>query len=41
MIVVVPFDRSLQEGQDFDYEALNPATRRAYEEATAALTDQL
>ena len=40
-VVVVPFDRSLQEGQDFDYEALNPATRRAYEEATAALTDQL
>ena len=40
-VVVVPFDRSLQEGQDFDYEALNPPTRRAYEEATAALTDQL
>lgn len=40
-VVVVPFDRSLQEGQDFDYEALNPATRQAYEEATAALTDQL
>lgn len=40
-VVVVPFDRSLQEGQDFDYEALNLATRRAYEEATAALTDQL
>jgi MinD-like ATPase involved in chromosome partitioning or flagellar assembly len=40
-VVVVPFDRSLQEGQNFDYEALNPATRRAYEEATAALTDQL
>lgn len=40
-VVIVPFDRSLQEGQDFDYEALNPATRRAYEEATAALTDQL
>ncbi|MCU1633063.1 MAG: hypothetical protein JWM61_1715 [Micrococcaceae bacterium] len=40
-VVVVPFDRSLQEGQEFDYEALNPATRQAYEEATAALTDQL
>jgi MinD-like ATPase involved in chromosome partitioning or flagellar assembly len=40
-VIVVPFDRSLQEGQDFDYDALNPATRRAYEEATAALTDQL
>ncbi|WP_024476400.1 MinD/ParA family ATP-binding protein [Arthrobacter sp. CAL618] len=40
-VVVVPFDRSLQEGQDFDYEVLNPATRQAYEEATAALTDQL
>ncbi|MEG9250115.1 hypothetical protein V6S67_18650 [Arthrobacter sp. Soc17.1.1.1] len=40
-VVVVPFDRSLQEGQNFDYDALNPATRRAYEEATAALTDQL
>ncbi|WP_104181675.1 hypothetical protein [Arthrobacter sp. B0490] len=40
-VVVVPLDRSLQEGQNFDYEALNPATRRAYEEATAALTDQL
>ncbi|MBG6218734.1 MinD-like ATPase involved in chromosome partitioning or flagellar assembly [Arthrobacter sp. CAN_A6] len=40
-VIVVPFDRSLQEGQDFDYEALNPATRQAYEEATAALTDQL
>ncbi len=40
-VVVVPFDQSLQEGQNFDYEALNSATRRAYEEATAALTDQL
>lgn len=39
--IVVPFDPSLQEGRAFDYEALAPATRRAYEEATAALTDQL
>lgn len=39
--VIVPFDPSLQEGQAFDYDALAPATRRAYEEATAALTDQL
>ena len=40
-VIVVPFDRSLQEGRAFDYEALNPATRRSYEDATAALTDQL
>lgn len=40
-VIVVPFDRSLQEGRAFDYEALNPATRRSYEEATEALTDQL
>lgn len=39
--IVVPFDPSLQEGRAFDYEALAPATRRAYEEATAALTEQL
>ena len=39
--ITVPFDPSLQEGRAFDYDALNPATRTAYEEATAALTDQL
>lgn len=39
--IVVPFDPSLQEGRAFDYDALAPATRRAYEEAAAALTDQL
>lgn len=40
-VIVVPFDESLQEGRAFDYEALNPATRRAYEDATVALTNQL
>lgn len=39
--IVVPFDPSLQEGRAFDYDALAPSTRRAYEEATAALTEQL
>ncbi|WP_458117314.1 hypothetical protein [Arthrobacter sp. D2-10] len=38
---VVPFDRSLQEGMAFNYDILNPATRHAYESATADLTDQL
>lgn len=40
-IAVVPFDRSLQEGMAFNYDILNPATRHAYESATADLTDQL
>ena len=39
--VVIPFDKSLQEGRAFHYDALHPATVRAYEEATATLTDQL
>lgn len=40
-VVVIPFDKSLQEGRAFHYDALHPATVRAYEEATATLTDQL
>ena len=39
--VVIPFDKSLQEGRAFHYDALHPATVRAYEEATATLIDQL
>ena len=39
--VVIPFDKSLQEGRAFHYDALHPGTVRAYEEATATLTDQL
>lgn len=39
--VVVPFEPSLQEGEGFDYELLSPETIRAYNTATALLTDQL
>ncbi|WP_272027631.1 hypothetical protein [Kocuria rosea] len=39
--VVIPFDKSLQEGRAFHYDALHPATVRAYEEAIATLIDQL
>jgi MinD-like ATPase involved in chromosome partitioning or flagellar assembly len=40
-VTVIPFDKSLQEGRAFNYDVLHPTTRRAYEEATATLTDQL
>lgn len=39
--VVIPFEPSLQEGEGFDYELLSPETIRAYNTATALLTDQL
>lgn len=39
--VVVPFEPSLQEGEEFSYDRLHPETISAYNAAAALLTDQL
>lgn len=39
--IVVPFEPTLQEGESFDYDRLQPETVAAYHEAVALLTDQL
>lgn len=39
--IVIPFEPTLQEGEPFDYDRLQPETVDAYHEAVALLTDQL
>ncbi|MGO2605925.1 MAG: MinD/ParA family ATP-binding protein [Brachybacterium tyrofermentans] len=36
-IIPIPFDPALDSGDEIDFEALQPATRAAYQEATAAI----
>lgn len=40
-VVAVPFDPALKAGDEIDYEALSPATQRAYREAAAAVATGL
>ena len=36
-IIPIPFDPALDSGDEINFEALQPATRAAYQEATAAI----
>ena len=36
-IIPIPFDPALDDGEEIDFNALQPATRAAYQEATAAI----
>lgn len=40
-IIPIPFDPALDSGDEIDFEALQPATRAAYQEATAAIATGL
>ena len=40
-IVPIPFDPALDSGDEIDFDALQPATRAAYQEATAAIAQGL
>lgn len=40
-VVPIPFDPALKDGDEIDYDALQPATKRAYQEATAAIATSL
>ena len=40
-VVPIPFDPALKDGDQIDYDALQPATKRAYQEATAAIATSL
>ncbi|MDN5655860.1 MAG: chromosome partitioning protein, partial [Kocuria sp.] len=40
-VIPIPFDAALKDGGKIDYDALQPATRRAYQEAAAAIAQNL
>ena len=40
-IIPIPFDPALDSGEEIDFDALQPATRAAYQEATAAIAQGL
>ncbi|MFD4009099.1 AAA family ATPase [Brachybacterium vulturis] len=40
-IIPIPFDPSLDSGDEIDFDALQPSTRAAFQEATAAIADGL